>query len=378
MFWELLFLLLPVAAVTGWLFGWRSAKKSNSAEGHNLSPEYYKGLNFLLNEQPDQAAEVFLKVLNVDSETIEVHYALATLFLKRGEVDRAIRIHQNLIARPTLNYQQRNETLYHLANAYFRAGVLDRAEGIFIELQNNGVFGKQSLMSLLSIYQQQRDWERAIEVGKRLNKSNRGAYVESIANYYCEIAETLPTQSSSQLKALKQALSNDKTCARANYINGCGLIKLAQYARALKVFKSIEHQDSTLLAEIVPLMIDCWEGLGKIDEAFDYLDTMVIRYPESSALYCYADLVRRYRLDAVFRKRLHQYLIKTPSLTGIVQLLKIDRDLLYDEYKCELIALIEPMTISSASYCCHQCGFKGHVFHWQCPGYRSRRRPRRC
>jgi len=366
MFWEMLFLLLPVAAVTGWFLGWRSARRADG-DAPSVSPEYYKGLNFLLNEQPDQAAEVFLRVLNVDSESVEVHHALASLFLKRGEFDRAIRIHQNLIARPSLSREQRHETLFLLANDYFRAGVLDRAEGLLVELQNGTSYSQQSLILLLSIYQQQRDWDKAIAVAARLQKTDKARYQMSIANYYCEIAETLPQQSAAQLKAIKKALSSEKSCARANILNAKGLMALGQYSRAIKIFARIESQDSTLLPDVLLLMVQCWEASNRIDDAFDYLDSLLLRYSDPAIFYCYAELVRKYRLDESFRERLATYLKDNPSLIGVVELLRIDCDLAVDDYRKDLLTLVEPMADNSTHYCCSQCGFKGHMLHWQCP-----------
>lgn len=371
MLWELLFLLLPISAATGWVLGWRSAKKSDNSSGSTVSPEYYKGLNFLLNEQPDEAAEVFLKVLNIDDESIEVHHALATLFLKRGEFDRAIRIHQNLIARPTLSREQRHEALFYLANDYFRAGVLDRAEALFIELQNTGSYSQQSLDTLLNIYQQQQDWDKAVDIAIRLQKMKRGGYEVAIANYYCEIAEALPANSPAQLKAIRNALSSDRHCARANYIKGRVLMGLGRYTNALKVFAKVESQDATLLGEVLPLMIRCWEGVGRIDDAFKYLCDVVARYRDPALFHYYAEFIRQYRLNEECRNQLAQHLKGHSSLSGVVQLLHVDCDLSDDAYRHEIYSLLEPLADRAANYHCGQCGFKGHSFHWQCPGCQS-------
>ena len=154
--WLLLCLLLPVAAFSGWWIG-RRGQRSAGQLSSGLNPDYFKGLNFVLNEQPDKAIEVFIRMLEVDSETVETHLALGNLFRRRGEVDRAIRIHQNLIARPTLNMEQRSNALLELGMDYMRSGLLDRAEGLFLELIDSGSHLNQAYSQLLEIYQQEKD-----------------------------------------------------------------------------------------------------------------------------------------------------------------------------------------------------------------------------
>ena len=127
----LLWLLLPVAALSGWwVASRRSLARSYGRRATDFSSDYFEGLNYLLNEQPDKAIEVFIRMVEVDSETVDTHFALGNLFRRRGEVDRAIRIHQNLIARPTLSREQRTQALFELGADYMRAGVFDRAESL--------------------------------------------------------------------------------------------------------------------------------------------------------------------------------------------------------------------------------------------------------
>ena len=141
----IILLLLPVAAYSGWWTAKRTLRRSENGFQRRLHPEYFKGLNYVLNEQPDKAIEVFIKMLEVDSETVETHLALGNLFRRRGEVDRAIRIHQNLIARPTLGQEERALALLELGMDYMRSGLLDRAEGLFLELVEDGYYTVQAL-----------------------------------------------------------------------------------------------------------------------------------------------------------------------------------------------------------------------------------------
>src|SRR3990167_1271396 len=154
---QYLFALLPVAATCGWLLGrQKSNKESSGRVSFKVRRDYFKGLNYLINEQPDKAVDVFIKLLEVDSDTVETHLALGSLFRRRGEVERAIRIHQNIIARPQLSLRDRKEALMALGQDYMSAGLFDRAERIFLEVVEIRAHSEQALKLLLHIYQQDR------------------------------------------------------------------------------------------------------------------------------------------------------------------------------------------------------------------------------
>jgi lipopolysaccharide biosynthesis regulator YciM len=180
-----LFLLLAAA---GWAMG-RFGERDEEQPPPPLNIDYLKGLNFLLNEQTDQALEHFLEMVRVDDKTIETHFALGSLFRRRGEVDRAIRIHQNIIARPDLAAEQRDQALYSLAKDYLHAGLLDRAENLFSRLSQGSRYQVQALESLCRIYEQEKEWERAIDAAEKLEVLGGRSLVLQIAHYYCELAE---------------------------------------------------------------------------------------------------------------------------------------------------------------------------------------------
>jgi lipopolysaccharide biosynthesis regulator YciM len=163
---ELLWLLLPVAAASGWY----AASRNRGEAARSLNADYFRGINYLLNEQPDKAIEAFIRILEIDSETVETHLALGNLYRRRGEVDRAIRIHQNLIARTNLDEEQRVEALFELGQDYFSAGLLDRAEDIFRELVQHEGFRERSLRQIILVYEQEGDWKRAEEAARDLEQ----------------------------------------------------------------------------------------------------------------------------------------------------------------------------------------------------------------
>jgi len=169
-------LLLPVAAGLSWYFARRGSERVSGQQVDRLRANYFRGLNYLLNEQPDKAIEVFLQIAEVDSDTVETHLALGNLFRRRGEVDRAIRVHQNLIARPTLAPEQKTAALLELGEDYMRAGLLDRAETLFSDLVGIDVRAASALRHLISIYQQERDWpppDLDLPAGTRLAQGDR-------------------------------------------------------------------------------------------------------------------------------------------------------------------------------------------------------------
>src|SRR6476660_4080986 len=185
----LLFLLLPIAALSGWVIGRRGSERTSGARVSELSTNYFRGLNYLLNEQQDKAIEVFLKLAEINRDTVETHLALGNLFRRRGEVDRAIRVHQHLIARPNLNEDEKTVALLELGEDYMRAGLLDRAETLFTDLVAMDAHVPSALRHLISIYQHEKDWAKAIDHARRLAKIAGDSQGPVIAQFYCEQAE---------------------------------------------------------------------------------------------------------------------------------------------------------------------------------------------
>lgn len=185
-FW--MFLILVCIAIA-WFLGYRARPKIELPRKMNVPRDYLIGLNFLLNEETDKAVDIFIKMLEVDSDTVETHLTVAKLFRRRGEVDRAIRIHQNLIARPQLEREYREQSLYELGQDYLSAGMHDRAERIFLDLVNTKSHSMQALQTLIDIYQQGKDWNNAIQMAAKYESISRQNMQPVIAQYYCELAD---------------------------------------------------------------------------------------------------------------------------------------------------------------------------------------------
>ena len=215
-------LLIPPALAVGWLLGRRGGEMTGGARVSRLSNTYFRGLNYLLNEQQDKAIEIFLQIAEVDKDTVETQFALGHLFRKRGEVDRSIRLHQNLVARHGLSEEQKTRAILALGEDYMRAGLLDRAETLFTDLVRVGVMAPQALRHLISIYQAEREWEKAIEHAQKLEEVAQEPMRRLIAHFHCELADKaiLQGRPDDARKCIGMATDADSGSVRAGLIVG--------------------------------------------------------------------------------------------------------------------------------------------------------------
>lgn len=374
---ELLCLLLPVAALSGWVMGRRSRNRPKQSTSQPLSSDYYKGLNFLLNEQPDKAVDAFIKMLDVSPDTVETTLALGNFFRRRGEVDRAIRIHQNLLAKPSLTTKQKSQALLELAQDYMRAGVLDRAEALLLEIVKSVDYNLEiSLRHLMNIYEREKDWVKAIEMAVRLQSISNQWMGKQIAHYYCELAESAWDNGKVRLslKYLKQSLSSDGTCVRASYLQGKFEQKLGQYKNAIHAFKRIEFQDSDYLPEVLPDIIACYRLLNQHKKLSDYLEYLLNKNPSMSIILANAEKIKQEHNQAEAAQFLVKHLRKFPSIRGLKTLFEYHLLELKSEIKSEWVVLqqfIEQILDKKPIYQCRHCGFSGKTLLWQCPSCRG-------
>jgi lipopolysaccharide assembly protein B len=371
-----LFMLLPIAALSGWYIGRRDRPGKLSYRGMEIPLDYIKGLNYLLNEQPDKAIDVFIQMLDVNSDTVETHLALGSLFRRRGEVDRAIRIHQNLIARPTLNVEQRTQALNELGQDYMRAGLLDRAEALFKELVESGPHTILALNQLIDIYQQEKDWEKAIEAARLLAIKTGKSQDNVIAHYYCEMAEheLRDNELNKAIKLIKRALSTDHRCARASILEGDVEVQLGNYKSAIRAYRRIEDQDPDYIPEILESMTSCYRALNRIDDMVIYLHEILERQGGISVMLTLAELLREREGDTVSAEFIARYLEHKPSLRGMDRLIELAIKNIRDPAKDKLEALkkvTSQLLVNNPVYKCDHCGFHGKTLHWQCPGCKS-------
>lgn len=366
---EVLFLLLPVAALSGWLLARRHYKQRYRKADSPFNPAYFKGLNFLLNEQPDKAIEVFIGLLEVNSETVETHLALANLFRRRGETERAIRIHQNLIARPALHGQQRQQAMLELGLDYMHAGVLDRAEHLFLEVLNQSNPPNEAAQQLLKIYQQEKKWAEGIEIAKRLENHGAQNVQLIIAHFYCELAEQCLKQDRHEsLNLLKRALFHDPNAVRASLLEARIHLDLHQPNKALKTLRNIEKQNHHFLSEALLLLYEAHQQTANLPAFKSWLEELIVRHPNlTSARILLTQLLSDLEGKAVAQQFLYRELHHYPSVEGLNMLINLGQN-----SQIELVPLIQQITSTMVKrgdrYTCKNCGFSGKTLHWLCPG----------
>jgi lipopolysaccharide biosynthesis regulator YciM len=365
-------LLLPIAAFSGWSLARRKDTPINK-KSYKPSQEYFLGLNYLLNEQPDKAVDVFIKLLEVDSETVETHLALGSLFRRRGETDRAIRIHQNLIARPQLLPHQKVAALMALGQDYMHAGFFDRAEKIFEDLaKTKGKHQVGSLEKLIELYQREKAWKECIETSKKLESIADKALDVQVAHYYCECAELSLSQNnySDAYQYLKNAFQSDKNSARASLLLGKLEQNKKNYKAAIKAYKQIKKQDPDYLSEVIDPLIFCYQQIKKETECVEYFKETMQKYPRVPFLFFLASQIKQNIGIEEALDFLAEQLEKNPSVKGLNQLIAWHLETTYGKVRTKLQVLYD-MTNKLLSdkpiYRCLQCGFGGKHLHWLCP-----------
>jgi len=370
---ELFWLLLPVAAASGWLVARKSGyKDKEDVKSFDLGSGYFKGLNYLLNEEPDKAIEVFIEMVEIDDETVETHLALGSLFRRRGEVDRAIRIHQNLIARPTLSQEQRSHAIYELGEDYMKAGLLDRAENLFQELIAIDSHLASSLQHLITIYQQEQDWEKAIDTCYLYEKASGEKCFDVMAQYCCEMAERAMHDGNQQEldECLKHAFKFDKNCVRASILSGRREQKAGDCIKAIQHYENVINQDVDYLPEVVSSVQTCYQNLDKEPEMLLFLDRVMSHYNGVTPMLFKADQLLSNGHDREAVEFMVQQLRSKPSVRGLQWLIEANLDRSEGKAKQNLIILhdlIDSLLKDKPVYECLQCGFNGKSLHWQCP-----------
>ena len=372
----LLILLLPVAAASGWF----SARSSGQVRGNGrlrpLPPEYFKGLNYVLNEQPDKAIEIFIKMLEVDSETVETHFALGSLFRRRGEVDRAIRIHQNLIARPALDSEYRSQAMLELGLDYMKLGILDRAEGLFSELVATERFIIPAHNHLLDIYQQEREWDKAISTAKKIESITSHDLHPIMAQFHCEIASTELAVNNLRdaTQNIKRALNLDPRCVRASLMEADNARNAGDYQMAIKAYRRIEKQDPDYIPEVVNSLRSCYQALGQLDKFRSFLDEVLKNYGGITPLLCLTDMIADDEGNAAAISFISGQLHLRPTVRGVDHLIKYAISKTDGELNKNLTTIKELTTRlleDRSVYKCHNCGFEAKKLHWKCPGCKS-------
>ncbi|CAI06607.1 lipopolysaccharide assembly protein LapB [Aromatoleum aromaticum] len=364
------FLALPLFFALGWLAA-RIDIRQVVHESRALPRSYLSGLNFLLNEQQDKAIDAFIEAVKIDPQTIELHFALGSLFRRRGETDRAIRMHQSLVDREDLSDEQRLQALAELGQDHLKAGLLDRAEAVFLKLRDTRL-NDIAARFLLEIYQQEKDWAKAIEAAKALPDHESVLWRKEVANFYCELA-TLALASSRNEEArrhLDQAFAINRQCVRASIVLGDLMAAEKRYDEAIEVWKRVESQDPVYLALVAERIMDAHQRLDRVEQGQTLLRSWLERHSSLDLL----DEVFHWELEKEGSRAAYdlvrEELRRNPTLLGLDKLLEAALLNAPAEQRSdiELVKqLIHGHTRRVARYRCAECGFKARQFQWRCP-----------
>jgi lipopolysaccharide biosynthesis regulator YciM len=362
---------IPVFFALGWIAA-RVDIKQLVSESRSLPRGYFKGLNFLLNEQPDKAIDAFIEIVKLDPETADMHFALGNLFRRRGETERAIRVHQNLLSRPDLPLEQQVHAQYELGMDYLKAGLLDRAEDTF-NLLVDTQYAVQARRALLEIFQREKEWRRAIKAAEGLQEAGAGALNKEISEFYCELAQDalVHMDAPEAMALLDKALQADRKSVRATMLYGDALLAQGDIEGALKSWRRVEQQSVPHVALVAGRLMDGYRKVGRAQEGVNLLRSYLA---EASSI----DLIEVVfkaviELDGVeaAKQLVVEELRRNPTLLGLDKLLEarlMDAPAHVWEELSMVKNLVHGYTQKLARYQCSHCGFKARQFYWQCPG----------
>lgn len=368
--------LVPVAFVLGWWASRQVGARRSGAEVSELSSDYFRGLNYLLNEEQDKAIEVFLKLAEYNRDTVETHLALGNLFRRRGEVDRAIRLHQHLVSRPGLTDAMKTVALLELGEDYMRAGLLDRAEALFSDLVAMDAHAPSALRHLIAIYQHERDWHKAIEHARRLEVMTGEDEAPMIAQFYCELADR-SRQHGARAEArdyLRQAFECQPDCVRAFMLTGRLLSEDGQHAEAVTAYEAAIKADIAFTPEILPPLLNSYARSQQMERAESFLRDMLGRYHGVSPVLALTHLYRQRDGERAAIDFLTAQLRQRPSVRGLMALIDATMDKIEGEARENFLILRDltrKLLEGQAMYRCSRCGFGAKAHHWQCPSCKS-------
>jgi len=363
-----LLLGLPIAFALGWL-GSRLDLRQWKREQHDSPKAYFKGLNLLLNEQQDKAIDSFIEAVQHDPDTSDLHFALGNLFRRRGEYERAVRVHQHLVSRADLPRAERDRAQHALAQDFMKAGLFDRAEEAYKALEGTA-FHTEARLALLTLHERSRDWRAAVEVAQKLEHSGTASFASRIAHYWCEIAlEADARQQPAEAdEALRQAREAAPSSARPIVLAGQRAHARGDHAQALKLWSELLTAHPTSFNLVTRDYATSALACGEQAAALERLQALYRRTPTMDLLAAIATLDPA---PAAQRQRLLNHLQEQPTLSAAQELL---RQLTNDGTPLDANEVQSLRTAVSRAakplqrYRCAACGFEAQHYFWQCPG----------
>ena len=374
-----IYLLLLLAIVVGWVLGriGPGSRRSRRDRTGEIFNEYFVGLNYLLNDEPDEAIDTFIKALELNSDTIETHLALGALLRRRGKVDKAIKVHQALLARPELEQHFADSTRMQLAIDYIAAGLLDRAERLLKEILDEGTPAKwEALKHLITIYQTEKEWENAIDCSRQLLQNSdyrRNHEVRSkAAHYCCEQAEASLRDDQVTLARdqVRRAFEFDRHCVRAELLLARIEQKLGNYKVAIREYDRVRRNCPEFTGQVLGPMADCYDALEQSADYEKLLRQALAEQPDVNVALALARVIRPRHGDESALQFLTEYLRSHPSLTGLIELLRLQiprTDATLGDNLGILQELLNEALQRKPAYRCNDCGFESRNLYWLCP-----------
>jgi lipopolysaccharide biosynthesis regulator YciM len=362
---------IPLFFALGWIAA-RVDIRQLVSESSSLPKGYFKGLNYLLNDQRDKAIDIFIEILKLNPENIDLHFALGNLFRRRGETERAIRVHQNLLSRPDLPNELKMQALFELGQDYLKAGLLDRAEETFHQLIGNQ-YEVAARKALLEIYQREKEWARAIDAAQAMQDSGAGGRQKEIAQFYCELAqdELVHAKTDNALQLLEKAISIDRHNVRATILMGDIQLAKEQIEDAVISWRRVEQQSVPHVALVAQRLMDAYRKLGRPQEGLSLLKSYMAEAPSIDLLEVVFKASLEFETIEIANQLVSAELRRTPTLLGLDKLLDARLMVAPPEVRPEL-SLVKNLVHGYAQkltrYQCTHCGFKARQFYWQCPG----------
>ncbi|MFS1422800.1 lipopolysaccharide assembly protein LapB [Shewanella sp. 10N.286.48.B5] len=367
---EILFLLLPIAAGYGWYMGRRSIRQNQKQQSKKLSRDYFTGLNFLLSNESDKAVDLFITMLDVDDETIDTHLSLGSLFRKRGEVDRSIRIHQNLIARPSLTTEQRDIAMMELGKDYLAAGFYDRAEEIFINLVSQDYHSEEAETALISIYQVTKEWQNAINITKRLSRKRQQVLKHVTAHFYCQLADE-ESGNAEKIKYLQQAIKLDDKCGRAWLTLAKIYLDANQVSLCKKSLVELKLADIELFADAIGIAKQVYRDSNDLEGYQTLLQQALQEGASASVIIALAQHKIQQGFSENAEKMVLDHLYRHPTMKGFQHLMQLHIKQAEDGQAKQSLSMLEKLVEQQIkfrpSYRCSSCGFPAHSLYWHCP-----------
>jgi lipopolysaccharide biosynthesis regulator YciM len=366
---ESIWILLGVLFLGG-VIGFYTARRPrpSAVRAERLRGSYLAGVNFLVNEQPDRALEAFLRAAELDGDTVETHFALGSLYRRRGEVDRAIKIHQNIASRESLEPAQREQASFALAQDYLKAGMLDRAEKILEPLAASGAHRMAAMRKLMSIYEQEQDWPRAIAVFRELEKAGRAPQESAIAHYFCELAEAAHHRGAiDEARAhLRAARAEQRRFPRGALVRADIAVQQGDLALAERLLAAVIAHDAALAIEVVPRLVRLARASGGDGEA------VVARVAQTRGDAGNEIAIASIMADALdfapLEAKVRACLAEDEAIAGLVRAIGRDPAALDARAVRDVASVLRRLAATTPRYRCANCGFSSIDHFWQCPG----------